>query len=237
MTRSITESLLPIQEVSSDPNNANTALKNQNVAVIDALTNKLIAKIPLGINPPFGDDVGHIQFDPVSHRVFVVTLPLQDQNLNLPAEPPSFLAVVDPITLRVVSRIRLPDACLGPHGMVIDAQQREAFVACVGSNNLVRVDLRTMQPFPGSPLPVAFNPDIVRLDHSAHLLFVGCAAGISIFDESGHGLKKLGGDYFLGGGSHHTLAIDEATQLIYLPQPSVGERPILRIIKYDANGV
>ncbi|HEV7234712.1 MAG TPA: hypothetical protein VGN15_00940, partial [Ktedonobacteraceae bacterium] len=175
-----------------DPNNANTALKNQNVAVIDALTNKLITRIPFGINPPFGDDVGHIQFDPVSHRVFVVTLPLQDQNLNLPAEPPSFLAVVDPTTLTVVSRIRLPDACLGPHGMVIDAQQREAFVACVGSNNLVRVDLRTMQPFPGPLLPVAFNPDIVRLDHSAHLLFVGCAAGISIFDESGRGLKKLG---------------------------------------------
>nr|HET6905061.1 YncE family protein [Ktedonobacteraceae bacterium] len=221
----------------ADPDNANTALKNQNVAVIDALTNKLIAKIPFGINPPFGDDVGHIQFDPVSHRVFVVTLPLQDQNLNLPAKPPSFLAVIDPITLSVVSRIRLPDACLAPHGVVIDAQQREAFVACVDSQNLVRVDLRTMQPFPGSPLPVAFNPDIVRLDHSAHLLFVGCAAGISIFDESGRGLKKLGGDYFLGGGSHHTIAIDEATQLIYLPQPSVGERPILRIIKYNANGV
>lgn len=220
-----------------DPNNANTALKNQNIAVIDALTNKLITKIPLGINPPFGDDVGHIQFDPVSHRVFVPTLPLQDQNLNLPAKPPSFLAVIDPITLTVVSRIRLPDACLVPHGMVIDVQQREAFVACVDSHNLVRVDLRTMQPFPGSPLSVAFNPDIVRLDHSAHLLFVGCAAGISIFDESGRGLKKLGSDYFLGGGSHHTIAIDEATQLIYLPQPTVGERPILRIIKYDANGV
>lgn len=220
-----------------DPNNANITLKNQNVAVIDALTNKLIARIPFGVNPPFGDDVGHIQFDPVSHRVFVVTLPLQDQNLNLPAKPPSFLAVIDPITLRVVSRIRLPDACLAPHGMVIDAQQREAFVVCVASQNLVRVDLRTMQPFTGSPLPVAFNPDIMRLDRSAHLLFVGCAAGISIFDESGRGLKKLGGDYYLGGGSHHTIAIDEATQLIYLPQPSVGERPILRIIKYNANGV
>ncbi len=220
-----------------DPNNANTALKNQNVAVIDALTNKLIGKVPLGINPPFGDDVGHVQFDPVTHRVFVVTLPLSDQNLKLPAKPPSFLAVIDPITLVVVSRMRLPDVCLGPHGLVIDTQQREAFVACVASNNLVRVDLQTMQAFPGAALPVAFNPDIVRLDHSAHLLFVGSAAGIAIFDESGRGLKKLGDNYFLGGGSHHTLAIDETTQLIYLPEPSVGERPLLRIIKYEANGV
>ena len=221
---------------SADPDNANTALKNQNVAVIDAITNKLITKIPFGIHPPFGDDVGHIQFDPVTHRVFVTTLPLSDQNLNLPAKPPSFLDVIDPVALQVVSHIRLPDACLVPHGVVVDVQQREAFIACVDSNNLARVDLQTMQPFPGPLLAVAFNPDIVRLDHSAHLLFVGCAGGISIFDENGRGLKKLG-DYFLGGGSHHTIAIDEGAQLIYLPQPSVGQRPVLRVIKYVANGV
>ncbi len=115
-------------------------------------------------------------------------------------------------------------------------QQREAFVACVGTLNVVRVDLRTMQVIPDPLLSVAFNPDIVRLDHPLHLLFVGCAGGISVFDESGRRLKKLG-DYFFGGGSHHTLAIDETTQLIYLPQPSVGDRPILRVIKYVPNGV
>lgn len=222
--------------IPADPDNANVALKNQNVAVIDAITNRLITKIPFGLHPPFGDDVGHIQFDPVTHRVFVVTLPLVDQNLNIPQTPPSFLAVIDPLALKVISRIRLPDKCLSPHGVVVDVQQREAFIACVDSNNLVRVDLQTMQPFPGPLLPLAFNPDIVRLDRSLHLLFVGCAGGISIFDESNQGLKPLG-NYFLGGGSHHTLAIDEATQLIYLPQPSVGDRPVLRVIRYVANGV
>jgi hypothetical protein len=222
--------------IPADPDNANVALKNQNVAVIDAITNKLITRIPFGLHPPFGDDVGHIQFDPVTHRILVVTLPLIDQNSNAVQTPPSFLAVVDPVALKVVSQVKLPDACLAPHGLVIDAEQREAFVACVDSNTLARVDLQTMQAFPGTLLPVAYNPDIVRLDRSLHLLFVGCAGGISIFDESGRGLKKLG-DYFLGGGSHHTVAIDEATQLIYLPQPSVGDRPILRVIKYVANGV
>ena len=223
--------------IPADPDNANTALKNQNVAAIDAITNKLITKIPFGLHPPFGDDVGHIQFDPATHRIFVSTLPLIDQNSNAAQTPPSFLAVIDPVALQVVSRIQLPNECLTPHGLVIDVQQREAFVACVDSQNLVRVDLQTMRPFPGDPLPVAFNPDIVRLDHPLHLLFVGCAGGISIFDESGRGLKKLGSDYFLGGGSHHTIAIDETTQVIYLPQPSVGGRPILRVIKYVANGV
>jgi len=222
--------------MSADPDNANVALKNQNVAVIDAITNRLITKIPFGLHPPFGDDVGHIQFDPVTHRVFVVTLPLVDQNLNIPQTPPSFLAVIDPVALKVISRIRLPDTCLSPHGVVVDVQQREVFIACVDSNNLTRVDLQTMQPFPGPLLPLAYNADIVRLDRSLHLLFIGCAGGISIFDESNRGLKPLG-NYFLGGGSHHTLAIDEATQLIYLPQPSIGDRPILRVIRYVANGV
>ena len=222
--------------IAGNPDDANTALKNQNVAVIDAITNKLITKIPFGIHAPFGDDVGHIQFDPVTHSIFVVTLPLIDQNSNATQTPPSFLAVVDPVALKVVSHIRLPDACLSPHGLVVDAQQREAFIACVDSNNLARVDLQSMQALPGPFLPVAFNPDIVRLDHPLHLLFIGCAGGISIFDESGRGLKKLG-DYFLGGGSHHTIAIDETTQLMYLPQPSVGDRPVLRVIKYVANGV
>jgi DNA-binding beta-propeller fold protein YncE len=222
--------------VAISPDNANINLKNQNVAVIDAITNKLIAKIPFGLHPPFGDDVGHIQYDPISQRLFVVTLPLIDQNSGALQTPPSFLAVIDPVSLNIVSRIRLPDTCLSPHGLVIDVQQREAFVACVDSLNLARVDLQTMQVIPGALLPVAFNPDIVRLDHPLHLLFVGCAGGISVFDESGRRLKKLG-DYFFGGGSHHTLAIDETTQVIYLPQPSVGNRPILRVIKYVPNGV
>jgi hypothetical protein len=222
--------------VAISADDANINLKNQNVAVIDAITNKLIAKIPFGLHPPFGDDVGHIQYDPISQRLFVVTLPLIDQNLGTPQTPPSFLAVIDPVSLNIVSRIRLPDTCLVPHGLVIDVQQREAFVACVDSLNLTRVDLRTMQVIPGALPSVAFNPDIVRLDHSLHVLFVGCAGGISVFDESGRGLKKLG-DYFFGGGSHHTLAIDETTHLIYLPQPSVGNRPILRVIKYVPNGV
>jgi DNA-binding beta-propeller fold protein YncE len=218
------------------PDDANIALKNQNVAVIDAITNKLIGKIQIGVHKPFGDDVGHIQFDPVTHRIYLVTLPLIDQNSGAQQTPPSFLAVIDPISLKILSEVRLPDACLTPHGVVIDVQQREAFVACVSSQNLVRVDLNTMKPFAEAPLPVAFNPDIVRLDHTLHVLFIGCAGGISVFDESGRQLKKLG-DYFLGGGSHHTLAIDEETQLIYLPQPSVGGRPVLRVIKYVPNGV
>jgi hypothetical protein len=116
--------------IPADPDNANTALKNQNVAVIDTITNKLITELPFGLHPPFGDDVGHIQYDPVTRRIFVVTQPLLDQNLGKPQTLPSFLAVIDPVSLKIVSRRRLPDTCFAPHGLVINVQQREAFVAC-----------------------------------------------------------------------------------------------------------
>jgi hypothetical protein len=220
---------------------ANIDLKNQNVAVIDADADKLIGEIPFGLDKPFGDDVGHIQFDPGTNSILVVTMPLNDLRLNPPPEAkPSSLAVIDPDTLEIVSHIPLPETCHAAHGMVVDTDQHEAFIACIDSQNLVRVDLQTMQPFRDDadhPLSVAFNPDIVRLDQRLHLLFVACASGISIFDESGRGLKKVGDhDYFLGGGSHHTIAIDEATQLIYLPLPSVGGRPILRVMKYVKDG-
>jgi DNA-binding beta-propeller fold protein YncE len=216
---------------------ANINPKNQNVAVIDAVNNELLRKIPLGVDvKKFGDDVGHVQFDPVTGHVFVVTLPLPNlDDANPVVTPPSFLAEADPFTRTVLSRIKLPDACVNPHGFVLDVQQRVAFIACIDSQNLVRIDMNTMKP-DSTLLPLLFKPDVLRIDHSLHVLYVACAAGISLFNESGRHLSKIN-DYFLGGGSNHTVAIDEATHRVFLPLPSVGGRPILRVVRYDANGV
>jgi DNA-binding beta-propeller fold protein YncE len=218
---------------------ANIDPKNQNVGVIDVVNNKLLRKIPLGVDvKKFGDDVGHVQFDPVTQHVFVVTLPLPNQDdANPVVTPPSFLAEADPFTGTVLRRIKLPDTCVNPHGFVLDAQQRVGFIACIDSQNLVRFDLRTMKA-DTTLLPVLFKPDILRIDHSSHVLYVACAAGISLFDESGRQWERSKlGDYFLGGGSNHTVAIDEATHRVFLPLPSVGGRPILRVVRYDPNGV
>jgi DNA-binding beta-propeller fold protein YncE len=216
----------------------NIALKNQNVAVIDVLHNTLVGKVQIGVHKPFGDDVGHVQYDITSHRVFMVTLPLSDQNIlpNPPVTPPSFVDVIDPILLNVVSQIKLPDACIGPHGMVVDADQEIAFVVCVENDKLVRVNLRTMQPFPDATLqqlPAAC--DIARLDHPLQVLFIGCTAGIAMFDESGGQLTSLGSQ-FVGGNSNHTIFINEDTQEVYVPIPSAGNRPVLRILQYVPNG-
>jgi DNA-binding beta-propeller fold protein YncE len=211
----------------------NIALKNQNVAVIDVLHNTLVAKVPLGVDKPFGDDVGHVQYDITSHRVFVVTLPLHDQNVmpNPPVTPPSFVDVIDPTLLTVVSKIKLPDACVGPHGMVVDSDQEIAFVVCIADDKLMRINLRTMQPFPDATLrQLPANCDIARLDHPLHVLFVGCQAGVAMFDEARGQLTSLGSQ-FVGGNSNHTVFINEETQEVYVPLPNAGDRPVLRILQ------
>lgn len=216
----------------------NIALKNQNVAVINVLNNTLVGKVPLGVDKPFGDDVGHVQYDITSHHVFVVTLPLHDQNIrpNPPVTPPSFVDVVNPTQLRVISQIRLPDTCINPHGMVVDSDQETAFVVCIASEKLVRVNLRTLQPFLDPTLQqLPAGCDIARLDHPLHILFVGCTVGIAMFNEAGGQLTSLGSQ-FVGGSSNHTVFIDESTQLVYVPITSSGNRPVLRILQFIPNG-
>ncbi len=220
----------------------NVALANRNVAVIDVLNNKLVTEVPIGVHKPFGDDVGHVQYDITSHRVFVITRPLPDQNLMpLPVTPPSYIDVIDP-TLpipKVISQIKLPDTCVGPHGFVVDSDQEIGFVVCRETYNVARVNLRTLQPFPDAVL-LRLPPstcDIARLDHPSHLLFIGCTVGIAIFDESPGKWASLGYQY-VGGSSNHTIAINENTQNIeiYVPLASLGNRPVLRVVQYNPNG-
>ena len=214
-------------------------LKNQNVAVIDTMTNTLITKIPLALDGKWGDDVGHTHYDPTSHLVYTVTLPLQDpNNPNIAPAPPSYLAVINPVTDRLVKRIRLPDECLTPHGFNIDSVQEIAFIACIDADPvpiLVRVDLRTQKPIVEDYPTLSINPDIVTMDHTLHLLYVGCTAGVSIFQIQGRSLKKIGDFQF--GASTHTIAVNDETHEIYLPLVSVGGRPTLRIETYNPNGV
>ena len=214
-------------------------LKNQNVAVIDAITNKLITKIPFGLDGKWGDDIGNTQYDPNLHLFYTVTLPLQDpNNPNLAPAPPSYLAVTSPASDKLLKRIKLPDECLTPHGLVIDTQQDVAFIACIDSDPvpiLVRVDLRTQKPIVEDYPSLGINPDILAMDRTWNLLYVGCSSALSIFQIEGRTLKKVGDFQF--GVSTHTVSVNSQTHEIYLPLVSLGGRPTLRIERYDPNGV
>jgi hypothetical protein len=205
--------------------------------VINARTDKLMTEIPLGIDGQWGDDVGHVKFDPGLHRIFVNVQQLADPNSLdpnlLPPPGTSWLVSINPVTRRVVTRLKLPDACITPHGMDIDTEQHIAFIACVDADptSMVRVDLQAMQVIAEKPWPIDVKPDMVAIDSSSHLVFVASGVGITLYQEEGRGLKWLGN--YTTGLNTHTIAINAQTHEIYLPMPRIGNRPVLRIMHYN----
>jgi hypothetical protein len=213
--------------------------KNQNETIINALTDTVAARIALGVDGQWGDDVGHVKFDTGLHRAFAPVQQLADpnspnQNL-LPPPGTAWLVEIDPVKRQIVTRMKLPYACITPHGMAIDSNLHIAYIACVDEDppSLIRVDLLTMRPIAESPWPVALKPDLVVLDQSLSLVYVASGAGISIFQQGARAFKWLGTYSF--GVNTHTIAVNEQTQEIYLPLVKEGNRPVLRILRYNAN--
>lgn len=241
---------------------ANVARGNQNLVVINALSDTIITKLNIGALPKlsgeraptvgssgvplFGYGIGHNRYDDTQHRVFLTTQILPDANSPgpniLPPPGTGEVMAIDPLTVKVVQRTQLPATCLTPHGMALDTQQEVAFIACVEVDaatgtapNLARVDLKTMLVIPADPqlMRLAPTPDIVVVDYSAHLLIVGCRGGISLFDERAGAFHKLN-DYQMGKNTH-SIALDEATQYLYTPI-SNGGRSVLRVIRINPSG-
>lgn len=215
--------------------------KNQNETVINALTDKVVTVIPLGTDGQWGDDVGHVRFDAPLHRAFLTVQQLpnpDDPNPTLlPPLNASWLVEINPTTLSIEARYKLPTGCITPHGMAIDAVQQIAFIACVDADpsSIIRMDLRQRQAFAEPFWPVPLNPDILVIDHSLHILYVGCGAGLALFKEDNRRLQWLGNYAF--GVSTHTVMVDDATHQVYLPLPRLGGRAVLRIMQYDPSGI
>ncbi len=206
-------------------------------------------KVPVvsGNIPRYGHDVGHNKYDTGLHMLFVTSAVLpnaDDPNpFLLPPSGNGEFFEIDPVTFKIVKEIDLPVTCSTPHGLAIDSQQHVGFIACTDASsspqnlfeNLVRVDLTTMRVIPTDPAKVKLEsaPDIVVIDNSLHLLFVGCKGGISIFDEQAGEFHKLGDEVL--GKLTHTIAIDEQTQEVFLPI-FIGGRPVLRVARYNPNG-
>jgi hypothetical protein len=230
--------------------------ETQGLSVIDIRSNPpKVSTINIGKLPPlptedkdlqkFGYDVGHARYDPVLHRVFVITGQLTDQNLAVPADPPpgvSEIVEIDPVNLKILRRLQLPKNCGIAHGMSIDAENNIAYVTCtqVDPDNdmvqsLTRVNVKdmTLIQTPSNILPV--KPDIVVFDQKLHVVFVACASGIAVFDVHNNEFNHIG-DYVLGKATH-TIAVNDATNEVYLPLPDSGGRPTLRIVKYNPDGI
>ena len=72
------------------------------------------------------------------------------------------------------------------------------------------------------------DPDVLAYDQSFGRLYVSAESGvISVFDEHGRNLEKIGEEFFAK--DAHTVAVDQRTHRVYLPLQDVGGKPVLRI--------
>jgi hypothetical protein len=211
--------------------------KNQNVTFINAQTGKVVGRVMLGIDGKWGDDVGHVRFDPQLHRVFVAIQQLPDPDSTDPhLTPPAgeaWLVSIDPLTMKVVQRLHLPNTCITPHGLLIDPTAHIGFLACVDADpaSLIRIDLQKMAVISEKPWIVESKPGILAFDRTLHLLYVASASGLTVFQQNGRSFKWLGNYSF--GVNMHTLAVNEQTHELYIPLARMGGRPVLRIMRYN----
>src|SRR2546425_1976092 len=175
--------------------------------VIDAKTNQRLTTIPLG------GGAGNSQYDAVSDRIFVTVDGREE------------LAEIDPSSDQIAARYPLT-GCKGSHGLLIDSEHRLAFAACEENAKLVVFDLDSKKA--AATLSVGSDPDVLAFDKVFGRLYVSAESGvISIFDESGRSLEKIGEGLFAA--NAHTVAVDQRTHRVYFPLQSVNGKPMLRI--------
>jgi len=175
--------------------------------VIDAQNNQRVTTIALG------GGAGNTQYDSVSEHIFVT---VHEKNQ---------LAEIDPIKDEVIGRYAL-SGCSEPHGLLIDSEHRLAFVACEENGKLAVFDLES-KSMTGIHT-VGADPDVLAFDKDFARLYVSSESGVvSVFDESGRSLQKIGEGFFAP--NAHSVAVDSHTHRVYFPLQNVGGKPILRI--------
>ena len=175
--------------------------------VIDANTNQRLTTIALG------GGAGNTQYDSVSEHIFVTVHGRNE------------LAEIDPTKDQLIARYPI-GGCSEPHGLMIDSEHRLAFVACEDNAKLAVFDLETKKMT--AIQDVGADPDVLALDKTFGRLYVSAESGIiTIFDERGRKLEKVGEGFFAP--NAHSVAVDSRTHRAYFPLQNVGGKPVLRI--------
>ncbi|HEY6929103.1 MAG TPA: YncE family protein [Thermoanaerobaculia bacterium] len=177
-------------------------------AVIDAKTSTLFTSIPLG------GEAGNTVYDPGSKQILVA--------VHEPAE----LVAIDPASAKIVARHSLP-GLEEPHGVILDAAHRLAFIAGQANHTLAVFDLEASKIL--ETHSVGEDPDVLAFDPGLGLLYVSAESGnVAVFREQAKTLLRQGEMTM----SHaHTVCVDPTTHLVYFPLENIGGHPILRIME------
>lgn len=175
--------------------------------VLDGATDRVLGRIAIG------GEAGNTRYDAGSGCILVAV-----QTLNQ-------IVAIDPASARIVGRYALAGAD-HPHGMYVAADDRLLFVANQGSATLQVVDLTSMKVT--GTVMVGDDPDVLAFDPGWHRLYVATESG-------GLWVYRLRERHLLIEGRldlphAHTVSVDPATHLVYLPLQSLNGRPVLRIM-------
>lgn len=178
-------------------------------AVIDARSNTLLKTIALR------GGAGNTVYDAAAERILVAVHGANE------------LAAIDPETLEITAHVEL-QGISDPHGIALDEENRLAFVAGEGNNQMAVVDLRAMRMT--AKLPVGRDPDVLAFDPGAKRLYVSAESGqVTVFGESDGKLISLGR---IDMPHAHSVSADPKTHLVYFPLENLNGKPVLRIMEW-----
>ena len=116
-----------------------------------------------------------------------------------------------------------------PHGFHVDAGNRFIYVTGEENSRVGVLDLRTKRI--AHTYPVGEEPDVLEMDPERRRLFVAAESGvISAFDVRGDSLVPLPR---YTAPHAHSVAVDPASHLVYVPLEDLGGKPVLRILSLE----
>jgi hypothetical protein len=162
-----------------------------------------------------GGEVGNVQYDPATHRIYA---PVQSDNE---------LGVIDPATLKLVDRFPLAGGD-HPHGLRIARGGAIAYAACDENDRLLVIDLKARKV--SGSLPLGHDPDVLAGDPGLKRLYIASESGVlAVVDTSDPATPHELGEVFVGDNAH-SVAVDPATHYLYLPLRDLGGHAVMRIL-------
>jgi len=214
-----------------------TATGANEVAVIDARTLKVLARVPVGTYPD------GMAFDPDARKLYVsdehgdtdtvidttsnkriATIPLggdvgntdydaASRRIYVNVQTTGELVAIDPGKDTVVARYSVP-GCKSNHGLLLDDDHHRAYIACEDNAMLLVFDLKAHTA--GQVLPIGDGPDVLAYDREQSFLYVAAESGtISMLAATADGLTKIGEGYL--DKNAHIVAVDQRTHRLYFP--------------------
>jgi YVTN family beta-propeller protein len=195
-----------------DPPDDLVLVSNKNAGsetLVEGRSGRMVRTVELG------HEVGNVAYDPTSGLAYIAV------------RPPDQVVAIDPTTGTIADRIRLKH-CRGAHGVYVQPQTHQAFVACENNAKVVMVDLRNHRQ--SAAASVGDTPDVLAYDPGLGRLYVAAESGVvTVFSSTGNRLHKLGQAHLAV--NAHSVAVDPTTHLVFLPLERKSNKPVLRVMK------